>query len=146
MTTTIVLISCGKTKLNTSTPVQARNLYQGELFKKSLAYARTLTDDNHIYILSAKYLLITLYQQVLPYEKTLNKMPAMERRIWGKAIGSELQHLALNYWDPPIEFVLLAGTKYFEPLEKYLRRIGIISRPLKGLGIGSQLGWLKART
>ena len=67
----IVLISCVKSK--GKQPAQSQDLYESDLFRKSLAYARCLRPDA-IYILSAKYHLLDLDRQIEWYDKTLNKM------------------------------------------------------------------------
>src|SRR5687768_5389028 len=85
---TIALISCGKSKL--SKPASAQELYIGDLFQKSLAYARHRKADA-IYILSAKYGLVDLEQRIEPYEKTLNRMPAAEVKAWADQVLGELR-------------------------------------------------------
>ena len=65
---TIVLISCVKKKA--SQPRPARELYISDLFRKSLKYAQSLSPDA-IYILSAKYGLLSLDTVIEPYDVTL---------------------------------------------------------------------------
>jgi hypothetical protein len=146
MSTTVVLLACGKTKLATTTPIPARILYQGSLFKKSLAYALTLAieSEGQIFVLSAKYGLVGLDEHILPYEKTLMRMAPSEIAAWGADVGNRLTFFA-QHWEQPIEIVVLAGERYFRPLERYLHRIGVVSRPLEGMGIGVQLRWLTQR-
>ena len=67
----IVLISCTKKKKDCR--CAAWELYSAsELFKKELVYARELTTDNNIYVLSAKHGLIQLTDELDPYNQTLN--------------------------------------------------------------------------
>src|SRR6202042_1644958 len=52
----IVLISCSDTKVEThGRKIPAADLYSSPLFKKSLAYARAITTEERIRILSARY-------------------------------------------------------------------------------------------
>ncbi len=68
---TIVLISCGAKKAKEE--LKAENLYISPLFKKSLAYAKTLTTTDNIYILSAKHHLLPLDKVIAPYDVSLQK-------------------------------------------------------------------------
>jgi hypothetical protein len=134
---TIALISCGKSKLNR--PAPAQQLYTGDLFQKSLAYARHRGADS-IYILSAKYGLVELNQMIEPYEKTLNRMPSSEVRRWADEVLSELR-LRTDFARD--KFIFLAGDKYRSLLIPHLARIEV---PLLGLGFGKQLKFLKEST
>lgn len=129
----IVLVSCGKTKHHSR--ISARNLYQGSLFRKSLAYAEKLKPDA-IYILSAKYGLVGLDDEIDPYEKTLNKMGQSERREWGSLVAGQLSQRCDLSSDT---FVFLAGEVYSKYLQPYIKNA---SRPLEGLSFGRQLAWL----
>ncbi len=130
----IVLISCVKTKLDNT--AKAEKLYISDLFVKNLAFARKLKPD-YIFILSAKYGLLKLNDKIAPYEKTLNKMPVQERRVWASGVISELRKHADLEQD---EFIILAGEKYREFLLPYMRNYKI---PFEGLSFGNQLKALK---
>jgi hypothetical protein len=67
----IILISCVKKKLPHR--AKAQDLYISTLFRLNLDYARSLKPDA-IYILSAKYGLVSLDQAIDPYDITLNNM------------------------------------------------------------------------
>lgn len=129
----VVLISCGKTKHNA--PTTAADLYRGDLFIKSLAFARTLEADA-IYILSAKYGLLELNDRVEPYELTLKTLPAAARREWAAKVLQKLGRWADLRND---EFVFLAGDEYRRHLMPQLNHT---SAPLQGLRFGEQLAWL----
>ena len=77
----IVLISCVKQKLPYRAP--AAELYVSPLFRGSLCYARSLRPDA-IHVLSALYGLVGLNDDIEPYDLTLKKMPAAERKAWAK--------------------------------------------------------------
>ena len=116
----------------------ACDLYQGDLFRKSLAYARGLNPDS-IYILSAKYGLVGLEDEIEPYDTTLNTMPAHERREWSMRVLKALESVADLNTD---QFTILAGKRYREGLVPAMSNADF---PLEGLGIGKQLKWLKEK-
>lgn len=74
----IVMISCCKSKLEDGREHPAAELYTSPLFRKSLEYARRITQDKDIYILSAKYGLLPLEARVRSYDVTLNRMRERE--------------------------------------------------------------------
>ena len=114
-------------------------MYVGELFKKSLAYAKKQSPDA-IYILSAKYGLLELNQEIEPYEMTLNTMSKSERMKWAEKV---LRQLAGCTDLQESRFIFLTGERYREYLVQQLQNV---STPLKGLSIGKQLSWLKSNT
>lgn len=107
-------------------------MYQGSLFKKSLAYTRAEFD--RVYILSAKYGLLELDQVIQPYEKTLNNMSVKARQEWSDMVKSQMRleeiHKSHEHW-------FFTGEKYHEFFE------GI--KPLQGLSLGRQLQWFNAK-
>jgi len=133
----IVLISCVKTKLNHT--ALAKDLYVSQLFKSSLAYARSLNPDA-IYILSAKYGVVKLDQEIEPYEMTLNKMPVDASKEWAKNVVIKLKEVADLEKD---KIIFIAGEKYRRFLIPHIRNYEI---PLKGLSFGNQLKYMKAHT
>lgn len=130
----IIIISCVKSKLDKKT--KAEFLYTSNLFKSSLKYAKQQNPD-YIFILSAKYGLLNLSDEIEPYEKTLNKMKKNERIVWSKNVIEKLKY-STNFEKD--EFVFLVGKKYREFLLPELINFKI---PMKGLGFGKQLQWLK---
>jgi len=130
----IVLISCVSKKLNKKS--KAKELYQSTLFHYNLNYAKSLNPDK-IFILSAKYGLLDLEQEIEPYDKTLNNMSSKETKEWADKVLVQLKKSAdLN----KEEFIFLAGNNYRKFLTPYIRNYKI---PMKGLGIGKQLKFLK---
>lgn len=132
----IVLISCGKEKRCCKS--KSQDLYKGALFRKSLQYARSLGPDA-IYILSAKYGLLRLDDEIEPYDKTLDKMRSNEIKQWADSVLKKLRRLTDVESD---EFVILAGDKYRKELLLHLHHYSI---PMKGLRIGEQGQWLNAQ-
>jgi cytoplasmic iron level regulating protein YaaA (DUF328/UPF0246 family) len=133
----IILISCVSKKLNCKS--KAQDLYISPLFKKSLIYAKSLNPDK-IFILSAEYGLLSLTDEVEPYDKTLNKMTSNEIKEWANLVISQLQKVSDLNKD---EFVFLAGNKYRKCLLSHIKNYKI---PMLGLSIGKQLNWLTERT
>ncbi len=132
----VVLVSCVKSK--TSKPMPAQDLYTSDLFHKTSAYARLVGDS--WYILSAKYGLLVPNQIIEPYEKTLNKMAAAERKIWASNVLESLKDIV----SPGDEVVFLAGDRYRRDLIETLEEWGCkIYIPMEGLSFGRQLSWLK---
>lgn len=136
---TIVLISCGAKKAKEE--LKAENLYISPLFKKSLAYAKTLTTTDNIYILSAKHHLLPLDKVIAPYDVSLQKdiTKKEDRTKWGKKVIEELKKVAVIGKD---KFIVLAGKNYVAPIENSLSNLEL---PLKGKGIGQMLKFLNEK-
>lgn len=130
----IVLVSCVSKKLSQS--ARARDLYVSPLFKFNLAYAQSLRPDA-IYILSAKYGLVDLDQELLPYNETLNTKSSAAIKAWAENVLRQLESKADTAQD---EFIFLAGERYRRHLLPSLTHVQI---PLQGLGLGRQLQFLK---
>jgi hypothetical protein len=115
----------------------ARDLYISPLFKKNLQYASMLAPDT-IFILSAKYGLVGLEQEIEPYDLTLNNMSSANIKRWAAYVIRQLA----EYTDLKEDrFVFLAGEKYRRYLVPYMTHVQI---PLEGLSIGRQLQRLTA--
>ncbi len=134
---TVVLISCVSKKLPHK--AKARNLYISPLFRMHLRYARQFSPQK-VFVLSAKYGLVGLDEEIEPYDVTLNTMSARERKQWAAKVIEQLrEHCDLEN----DHFVILAGEKYRQHLLPHLKSYEV---PLAGLPIGKQLQFLKART
>ena len=130
----IVLIACASQKLSQRS--KAKDLYISTLFKLNLKYAVKLAPDK-IYILSAKHGLLSLDQEINPYEQTLNNMPSDEVKQWASRVLEQIKHVC------PVdetELIFLAGKKYRKYLLPHIKNAQV---PLEGLGIGKQLQKLK---
>jgi len=101
---TFVLISGGKT--NNDARNAAENMYQGELFKLSLEFVRSLSPAA-IFILSGKYGLLNLSDEIKPYEKNLKYMSLADRRDWAVRVKNRLNELTSLTED---RFVFLTGS------------------------------------
>lgn len=137
MRTRIALVSCVKSKRETA--VAARDLYTSQLFRGLRAYAESHADA--WYILSAKHGLVRPDDSIAPYEHTLTTMAKQDRAAWVRRVQLQL----LDALPSGAEVILLAGSRYREGIEGFLRQHGFaVSIPLAGLGIGQQLRWLNA--
>ena len=130
---TIVLISCAKEKKKVLGKVRAEDLYISPLFKKSLTYAKQLTAPENIYILSDKYYLLSLDEEVEFYDVLLK-----DKTDWGKKIVEQLNKVPADLQKD--KFIILAGEDYVEPLQEDLKNIAL---PLKGLRSGERGKYLK---
>lgn len=136
---TIVLISCVAKKAKEKS--KAEDLYISPLFKKSLAYAKTLTTTDNIYILSAKHHLLALDKVIAPYDVSLQKdiTKKEDRAKWGTKVIEELKKVANIGED---KFIVLAGKDYVVPIENSFSNLEL---PLKGKGIGQRLKFLNEK-
>lgn len=132
----IVLISCASKKLNYKE--KAENLYISNLFRLNLLYAKSLADK--IFVLSAKYGLLDLNTEIEPYDETLNYMSDKQVKEWSNKVLEDLRRKTDLEKD---SFIFLAGEKYRKYLIQHITKYEI---PLKGLGIGKQLKYLKDKT
>lgn len=144
----IVLISCVNEKL--SHKAKAKEMYISPLFKYSLLYAERLKPDN-IFILSAKYWLLDLDDEIEPYDETLSNVPKKqrvrkpnlkvlskkEREEWAKKV---LQQLQEKYDLNSNEIIFLAGKRYLENLIPYIKNKKDV---LEGKRIGQRMKFLK---
>lgn len=127
-----VFLSCVSQKAPTT--CEAQKLYISALFKKSLAYAKTLNPD-HIYILSAKYGLLELTDIISPYNQTLKTMTKAEIKKWSDLVYSQMKNKNIDFNE---RAVFLTGRVYSDPLAKYFSNLEF---PLGNLPIGKRLQW-----
>lgn len=132
----IVLISCVNEKLGHK--AKAKDLYISPLFKMNFKYAESLSPDT-IFILSAKYGLVNLSDEIEPYDETLNNMPSKDVKEWAERVIDKLRKVADLAND---EFIFLARNKYRKFLIPQIKHYRI---PLEGLPIGKQLQFLKEK-
>ena len=119
----------------------AKDLYISPWFQKAKRYVEAL--EARWAILSAEYGLLSPEEPIEPYDTTLNSMPIKERREWATRVIEQVMELDL----PGESVVLLAGAKYREFLLPLLEEKGLaVEVPMRGLGIGQQLQWLKEET
>ena len=111
---------------------KARGLYISAFFKKNLQYALKLESEK-IFILSAKYGLVELEDDIELYDLTLNTMSAIEIKKWANSVLHQLGEKTDLMHD---QFIFLAGAKYRKYLTPHLVHVEV---PMEGLRIGEQL-------
>jgi hypothetical protein len=127
------LVACVSTKLGR--PALAKDLYCSQWFKSVRAVVEQTGEPWAI--LSAEYNLLLPDTLVKPYNKTLATKSREERKAWAELICNILPGVA-----PHIDsYVIWGGETYYEFLAPMLNA----ELPLKGLGIGQQLSYLKAK-
>lgn len=131
----IALIACCSKKLEGKHKVQ--NIYISTLFKYSFRFASKYAHKT--FILSAKYGLLDTNSLISSYNVTLNSFSEADKKKWAESVYKQLL-LVSNSAD---EFIWLAGSNYRKYLMQFLSNTHF--EPLKGLGIGSQVKWLKER-
>lgn len=131
----IYLVSCvSQKKLH---PAPARDLYVSNWFQKAHGYVAK--SGSPWFILSAQHGLVSPDEVLAPYDKTLKKMRAAERRAWAQQVQCQMEQTLPD----ADEVVIFAGKDYREHLEPWLRRrFASVLIPMQGLGIGKQLQWL----
>ena len=82
-------------------------LYGGSMFKLRLTYAKTNCDK--IFILSAKYGLLSLHDTIKPYNVYLKQLSEKEYATWNKKV---LQ--SLSFIQKQDEIILLCNHNYYD--------------------------------
>ncbi len=137
-TNTVALVSCGKSKLPHAAP--ARDLYTGQLFRAARAHVEA--QGWPWWILSAKHGLLHPETIITPYDVTLTTMKHEQRRAWAeRVLGQIAQEVP-----PDSTVAILAGVAYHEFLLHPLQRTRTVQIPMRGMGIGKQVAWLKSQT
>lgn len=146
----IALIACSKKKLQTDKPVPAFDLYQGQLFKSQLFYAAGVLGlpPTRIFVLSAKYGIVRSGALLVPYDQTLSRMPARDRRRWGMMVAYQLGILTGTLVPGGVlveEVFVLGGGLYREPVYDALRAYptAVTTPHPDGLGYAQQVAWYK---
>lgn len=135
MSMTVALVSCVKSKRDHA--ARAEDMYVSTLFQGMREYAQKNADA--WFILSAQYGLLEPDEIILPYERTLNKLPKSDRLAWAGGVGSRL----LNILPAKASILMLAGERYREYLIPFLTSHQFaVEIPMDGLSFGRQLNWL----
>lgn len=127
----LVIIPCGGKKATTAQP--ASLMYRGPYFTVCLNYARFLASDDHIRILSSKYGLLPLKQEISPYEMRINEKETIS--------DSELRNQAINQGlVDESDVIIVAGVLY---AAKVLKIWPHAQTPLMGKGkMGEQMKYM----
>lgn len=130
------LVGCSAKKKHNA--IEAGELYEGDLFKKTIALLKQREAEWHI--LSAEHGLVSPRQTIEPYD---TQMPTGEfnRGFWAGNTFRDLLEINLI---PGDTIVFWAGRAYRDGLKEILERYGFtVLCPLSGLGIGEQKKALK---
>lgn len=95
-------------------PCVAKDLYIGTYFKTNLAYAQYLGADK-IYILSAKYGILELSDEIAPYNKNLNVASRREEKIWAYSCYIQLKEKNVDFNE---QAFFLGGKVYWQYLSQ----------------------------
>lgn len=131
------LVGCAKNKATSRLP--ARDLYQGKLFRLALDYSLKVADET--YILSARHGLVELDEEISPYDLRIEQLRIAELGTWARQV---VHRLDAKLPDLEVAVLGLAGRGYLDPIAVPLAEMGwALLEPLKGLGVGARLSWLK---
>jgi hypothetical protein len=133
----IALVSCVKSKQQKR--AVAKDMYTSPLFRGMRRYAERVAD--RWFILSAKHGLLLPTRIIDPYEQTLVKAPATERRAWAQRVANAIEVAS----QPGSHLVILAGIAYCRDLVPRLQENYSIELPMQGMRMGLRLRWLKSR-
>lgn len=103
----IGLISCVKSKANKR--CEAKDMYVSPLFKYMYAYAKKRCKE--VYILSAKYGLLSENTPIAPYNVTLNSMSERQKKEWAKNI---MLSLSKRYDLNKETFLIMGGAELYQ--------------------------------
>lgn len=127
----VVIIACGRGKVNRT--CLARDMYTSSYFRCGYQWARSITDEKNIYILSAKYGVISTTTRISPYNIRFGHADA----ITPEQIARQVKELGLEGETP----ILLGGTDYHNILSRVFPSI---KRPFAKFGkMGYQSGAYK---
>lgn len=114
-----VVIACGASKLRR--PAEAHRLYTGPFFLQTRTWALSVTDLDHLFILSAKYGFVSSRTILQPYDVTLTSP--------GHVTSTRVAEQMRGYGLTAVTFV---GGKAYADL---LRRAGaLVDTPFAGYG------------
>ena len=132
----IAFISCVKEKRIGK--YKAKDLYTSDFFRKSFGYCNS--KYNKFFILSAKYGLLELEEEIENYEMTLNDFSKVEKIEWSVMVCEQME----NKFDDSDDLYFYVGNNYREHLLPLLNNNCFV--PLEGKGIGEQLQYFKNNT
>ena len=117
----VALLSCTSRKKNY--PCRASEMYsESSRFRLAYQYAKKTSDK--IYILSAKYGLISEYEVIKPYNEALKDKSSKERLLWSNNVILSMKNEFLLDSD---EFTIIAGKIYYENLIPYFSKYNLDS-------------------
>ncbi len=130
---TLLVQSCSNSKIETSDPTYAIELYTGYFFKIIKKAMRNDTEnaDIDIRILSAKYGIIEPKESIRTYDQRMNETRADELQ---QSVHNDLRQLILeNDYD---KVVINAGKEYRKALNGFDDELDVDTYEITGNGIG----------
>jgi hypothetical protein len=127
----LVIIGCGQAKRPGTH--KAADLYTSGYFRLKLDYARTITTDDSIFILSGKYGFVRLDEDIKSYDQHIGSA--------GAVTDATLQEQASRIRLRESEVIVLGGIDYVDRVRQLCPES---TAPLKG-GLPQQMKWLKAQ-
>ena len=130
----MVIVACGAKKLDR--PARARDLYVGSYFRACLAYALAIALAKDIFILSAKYGLIGINDQIEPYDLKMGEPGSLTVSALSDQAGFG------GLFDEKV--TVLGGKLYVGLCRKVWPKL---EGPLEGKGgLGKQIQWMRRET
>lgn len=108
----IGLIGCCKEKLDYVAP--AKELYQSDLFKKSMNWITKPGRVDQWSILSSFHGLVLPDQIIAPYELSLDMLDVPNREKWSQWVHKQL----MDQWGEDVIYMVLAGHHYRQALKR----------------------------
>ena len=139
----LVLIACGKEKLETSTPVPAASLYTGPLFSARRGFAESQTRP--WMILSALHGVIEPGREITPYDTVISELSPEDLKTWKDAVRAKvLEYFGGRQGTIGKTVELHGGNDYVKAFQAATEGLGISVIPATlGKGVGSQLAIYK---
>lgn len=129
----VALLGCGKQKA--AQTCAASMMYRSGLFQAQLRFALTC---DLAFILSARHGLLALDAVIEPYDEALPR-DVVGRKAWGARVARQLDEAVP---DLDAEIVVLAGERYADVIVPEDRDWNW-EEPLRGMGVGDRIAWLK---
>jgi hypothetical protein len=131
----ISFLGCSKSKRKYKCAV--KEMYIGNLFKKSLKYAESL-ENVKIYVLSAKYGLLSLYEIIEPYDLYLSDFSKKQLFEWNVKVYNQILTQSIDFNDTAL---FLCGSLYYKDIKNLFK---VANCPLAHMGNGKQLQYLNS--
>src|SRR5262245_25278639 len=129
----MVIVACGAKKLDRA--ARARDLYLGSYFRACLAYALAIAPAKDIFVLSAKYGLIGINDQIEPYDLKMGEPGS----VTVSALSDQAGFAGL--FDE--EVTVLGGKSYVRVCRKVWPKA---KAPLEKLGgLFKQISWMRSQ-
>ncbi len=141
--TKIALISCSKKKSQAPGEIDAWKRYlPSTLFALSYDFAKRVWGADQIFILSAKYGIISHHAVIPNYEMSLNSLSRQARFDWAMPVREAIQDMGRF---GKRSFLVLAGETYTRDLnlEGLALNRNLVLTPLTGLGMGKRMQKLR---